>query len=250
MKPENPGMAQQAVNKAAELIFSTQIEGANNLEVEVNAHPDRITSGAVDSIWLSAEEVALSPNLQVEKLDIQMVKIAIDPLRAVFGNVQLTQPSEGKTRIVLNQENLAYALNSQKVRDRLQAQDFVLSDRTETIELIRVECQIKSISTIKVNTEVLLQSTGEKQFLSFEYTFSFDRELSEITIVALEDGEASDLGFFRQVQGFISTQIYELLNLRHFELEGVSVCVCRLDVRDGALELQAQIDIQKIPSKS
>ncbi|MBE9039410.1 LmeA family phospholipid-binding protein [Oscillatoriales cyanobacterium LEGE 11467] len=252
MSTENLGIAQQAVNKAAEFIFATRIDSANHLAVEVNADPERISRGAVDSIWLSADEVALSPNFRVEKLEIEIANIAIDPMRALLGNVELTQPSQGKTCILLTDENFGYTLSSQKVRERLKAQDFGFSEALGTLNLERVECRIKSDRTIEVDAEVISNGTGRKQKFSFEYALSFHPASFKVMTIALEESKSNikDGELFLQLREFMLDRISELLNLAHFRLDGVTVKVSHLEVREGTIELQAKLEIQQIPSTS
>jgi len=54
----------------------------------------------------------MQQDLGLSELKLQMNRVIVKPLSALLGKIKLTQPSEGTARIVINEDNLTRAFNS------------------------------------------------------------------------------------------------------------------------------------------
>ncbi len=58
--PENPGLGEQALNKAAEIGLSSQLDEVDSLDVDIKTDPLKLVQGQVDSVTIEGRN---SPSL-------------------------------------------------------------------------------------------------------------------------------------------------------------------------------------------
>ncbi|MDC0834128.1 hypothetical protein CKA32_006160 [Geitlerinema sp. FC II] len=146
----------------AHAIFSSQIDRAETLEIHVSDDTERITSGTVDGLHLSANGISVSPNVRMANLDIRLDEISVDPLKAVVGNVKLQNPTEGTTEIVLEDRDIANVLRSQKILNILHdGSEIVEGVPTESIAIHAVECQLTEARELSVQMTYAIADRDE-----------------------------------------------------------------------------------------
>ena len=85
-------LGEQAISKIAEVGLASQLDEVENLDVTVKTDPGKILSGSVDSVAVNGKGMVMQKDLRVEEMQLQTDRIAINPLSAAFGKIELTQP--------------------------------------------------------------------------------------------------------------------------------------------------------------
>lgn len=57
--PESSGLGEQALNKAAEIGLSSQLDEAENLDVNIKTDPLKLVQGQVDSVSVEGEGLVM-----------------------------------------------------------------------------------------------------------------------------------------------------------------------------------------------
>jgi hypothetical protein len=122
-------LGEQALNKAAEIGLANQLDEVENLDVNIKTDPLKLVQGKVDSVTIEGDGMVMQEDLRVEELDMKINNVAINPLSAAFGKIELTEPTQGSARVVLTEADINRAFNSNYIRDRLQNAQMVRKKR-------------------------------------------------------------------------------------------------------------------------
>lgn len=244
MTSHKQGLGEQAVSKAVEAGLASQLDQVEKLDVSVDANPLEVTAGKVNSASVEAEGMVMQKDLRVEELKMEVSSISINPLRAAFGDVELEQPVDAATRVVLTEQDISRAFNSSFIHNKLQNLDIQVDGQRVTVDTQQVGFRIPSEGKIELNTEVV-QGTGETQQVSFTAVPRMQEGGEQISLENVQYTQGKELS--PELTEALLDKASELLDLRNFELDGMSLRLKRLDVQQGRMTLQAEAHIEQIP---
>jgi LmeA-like phospholipid-binding len=244
--PDSPGLGEQALNKAAEIGLSSQLDEVENLDVNIKTDPLKLVQGQVDAVTIEGEGLVMQKVLRVEELEMQMTGVAINPLSVAFGKIELTKPTEASTRVVLTEADINRAFNSDYVRSQMQSQKIHVNGQLMTVEPQQVEFCLPGEEKVALNANILLKETGETHQVAFSAVPSVSANGQSVSLENVEYGEGEEIS--PELTKALVNQTSELLNLSNFDLEGMSLRVKQIDVETGKLTLQAEAYVEQIPS--
>ena len=187
--PDQPGLGEQALNKAAEVGLSSQLDEVENLDVNVKTDPLKLVQGEVDSVKIEGEGMVMQKDLRVEEMDLQMNSVAINPLSAAMGKVELTKPTDADAHVVLTEADINRAFNSEYVRGKLQNLQIGVNGKPTTIDAQQVDFHLPGEGKVALDAKVLLRETGEAQQVAFT---AVPHVVANGQTVALEDVHYSE----------------------------------------------------------
>ncbi|MBD2196699.1 MULTISPECIES: LmeA family phospholipid-binding protein [Calothrix] len=244
--PESPGLGEQALNKAAEVGLSSQLDEVENLDVNIKTDPLKLVQGQVDSVSIEGEGMVMQKDLRVEEMNMQIQSVAINPLSVAFGKIELTKPTVGSARVVLNEADINRAFNSDYVRSQLQNQQIQVNGKATTINPQNVEFRLPGEGKVAINANICLGETGEIHQVAFEAVPRVSTNGKTVSLENVEYGQGEEIS--PELTKALVNQTSELLNLSNFDLEGMTLQVNSLQVETGKLILQAQAYVEQIPS--
>jgi hypothetical protein len=160
-------LGEQALSKAAEVAISTQLDEVENLDVNIRTDPFKLVQGQLDSVHIEGEGLVMQKDLRAEELQVRTGNIAINPLSAAFGKIELTRPTEADTHVVLTEQDIERAFNSEFMHDKLQNLNVNVNGQPMTIDTRQVEFRLPGESKISLSAEIHLKETGETKQVSF-----------------------------------------------------------------------------------
>ncbi|MBD2165722.1 DUF2993 domain-containing protein [Calothrix membranacea FACHB-236] len=243
---ESPGLGEQALNKAAEVGLSSQLDEVENLDVDIKTDPLKLVQGQLDSVSIEGEGMVMQKDLRVEEMDMQIQSVAINPLSVAFGKIELTKPTVGSARVVLTEADINRAFNSDYVRSQLQSQKINVNGEARTINPQNVEFHLPGDGKVTVNANILLVETGETHKVAFDAVPRVSSNGKTVSLENVEYGQGEEIS--PELTKALVNQTSELLNLSNFDLEGMTLQVNSLKVEPGKLILQAQAYVEQIPS--
>ena len=236
----------QALNKIAQLALSSQLEDADRLEVKVDTAPEKLANGELDSLLIDGEGLIIETDLRLQVLEIAMRAIAVKPLKALTGNIELTQPTEGSARLVLTQTDLNRALNSPELRAKINVLDTYLTTEKVKLTVPQKKCELREDGTVAVEAVVKLLPSGETKEVAFTTTPQIAPSGRSVVLedIQYEPGKevSEDL-----TQAFLD-KAGKMLDLRNFEKRGLALRLSRLNVEAGQITLLAAADITQFPT--
>lgn len=242
--PDSPGLGEQALNKAAEMGLSSQLDEVENLDVDIKTDPLKLIQGQVDEVTIEGEGLVMQKDLRMEELEMHMSGVAINPLSVAFGKIELTEPTQASTRVVLTEADINRAFNSEYVRSQLQNQKIQVNGQLMTIEPQHVDFRLLETGKVTLNASILLQES-QKQ-IAFRATPKISANGQSVSLEDIEYGDSEAVS--KELTKALVEQTSEILNLSNFDLEGISLRVKQLKVEAGKLTLQAEAYVEQIPS--
>ncbi|MEH2137386.1 LmeA family phospholipid-binding protein [Nostoc sp.] len=244
--PDNSGLGEQALNKAAEIGLSSQLDEVENLDVDIKTDPLKLVQGQVDSVSVEGEGLVMQKDLRMEELKMQMTDVAINPLSVAFGKIELTQPTEANAQVILTEADINRAFNSEYVRSQLQSQKIHVNGQLTAIEPQNVDFRLPGDGKIALSASIKLVETGENHQVAFSAVPQISPNGKTVSLENVEYGESEEIS--PELTKALVDETSEILNLSNFDLEGINLQVRQLKAEVGKLTLQAEAYIQQIPS--
>ncbi|BAY37258.1 hypothetical protein NIES2111_15950 [Nostoc sp. NIES-2111] len=245
--PETPGLGEQALNKAAEIGLSSQLDEVENLDVDIKTDPLKLVQGQVDSVKIDGEGMVMQKDLRVDSMQMQVNNVAINPLSAAFGKIELTKPTVGTARVVLTESDINRAFNSEFVISKIQSQKIHINGQLKTVKPQHIDFRLPGEEQVAINADILLVEDSETHKVAFT---AIPRVSANGTSVALENVTYGEEEISPELTQALVEQTSEILNLSNFDLEGMNLRVKQLQVEIGKLTLQAEAYVEQIPSNN
>ena len=244
--PDSPGLGEQTLNKAAELGLSSQLDEVENLDVNIATDALKVIQGQVDAVKIEGEGLVMQKDLRMEELEMQMSSVAINPLSAAFGKIELTQPTEASVRVVLTEDDINRAFNSEYIRQQLQSQKIHVNGQLRTVVCQKVEFHLLDDGKVELKATVLLKETNEPHQVAFSATPCVSANGQTVSLENVEYGSAKETS--SELIKALVNETSKILNLSNFDLKGMTLRVKQLDVEAGKLTLQAEAHVEQIPT--
>lgn len=239
-----PGLGEQAISKLAEVGITSQLDEVETLNVDIRTDPLKVIQGEVDSVAIAGKGMVVQQDLRMETLEITTETVSIDPLSVVFGNIELTQPAQAQARIVLTEADLNRALSSDFLRSKLQLLKLQRQGKPLTIDIQQVELGLPEDGKILIQAEFLVLEDAERKAVSVVCAPRLNPTQQRIE---LEIISSSGQGLTPELVSAILEQITPLLDLKNFELPGMSLHLREFEVQPGQIVLCADTQIDQIP---
>lgn len=227
------------------MAFHSQIKGADKLTVKVKTDPKTLAKGILESLNIDGEGLIMEQNLSMEEMKITLNTIAVNPFKALKGDVQFTQPSHGSACIVLNEADIENALTLDKLNQQLKQYNIYLKDQIINIHFEKVDCRILADGRIAIKAKIKIIETDTIEGICLI-----------IKPRICTDGNGILLDQFQCTQGkelspilinAILLEVTKIFNLHDLKVEGISLDVHQMDIEEGKLNLLAAAGITHLP---
>ncbi|MEP0837675.1 DUF2993 domain-containing protein [Coleofasciculus sp. FACHB-64] len=243
---KDASLGQQALNKAAEIGLSSQLDEVEELAVDIQSDPLKMVQGQVDSVTVEGEGLVMNKDLRMEEMKMEMRGISINPLSAAFGKIELTKPTDATTHVVLTEADINRAFNSEFVGSKLQSMQVSVNGQPMTIDTKKVDFRLPGENKIALSADVLLRESGETTQIAFTAVPRVGANGQKVNLEDVEYTEGKELS--PELTAALLEKSSELLNLSNFDLQGMSLCIKQLNLESGKMTLLAEARVEQIPS--
>lgn len=246
MIKKNDDLGAQALNSTAEMALSSQLDEVKQLDVDIDSDPGKLIQGKIDSLEIEGKGLVMQQDLRMEELNMQVTNIAINPLSALGGKIELTEPGHGRAQVVLTEADMNRAFVSEYLNDKLRSLDIQVEGKPVKIETKQVQCHLLNDGKIGLDTEILRSDTGQTQSVSFTTKPQVVAGGKGVVLEDIQYAEGKELP--PELSQALVDKVADILNLRSFDLEGMSLSIDKLQVEAGKLKIEAQARVEKIPA--
>ncbi|MCP6757506.1 MAG: DUF2993 domain-containing protein [Fischerella sp. CENA71] len=243
---ENPGLGEQALNKAVEMGLSSQLDEVENLDVNVKTEPLNLVQGQVEAVSIEGEGLVMQQQLRMEKIKMEISSVAINPLSAAFGKIELTKPTQGQALVILTEEDINRAFNSEYIRSQIQSQKIHVDGQLVTVVPRNVEFHLPGDGKLALNATLFLRESNENHNIAFSAIPRVSENGETINLDNVEYGDHQEISL--ELTKALVNATSQILNLKNFDLEGINLKIKRLEVEVGKLILKAEAEVEQIPS--
>ncbi|MES1024696.1 DUF2993 domain-containing protein [Gloeocapsa sp. BRSZ] len=238
-------LEEQAISKAAEIGLSSQIEQAEAINVEVKTDLWKILQGQADAVAIAGEGVVLQKDIRVQHMELSTDKIDINPFSALLGQVELNQPVQANARLVMSQDDLNRALNSDYVLHQAQF-DLDVDGEKVNLEMQQMHLALPGNNKMVFDGKAVLQEKGTTRQIAFHATA---RPRTQTEPVMLEgftctEGDGISLEF----TAALMQKVKEIVNSAYINLDTMALRVSNMEVQQGSILLQAQALVRELPT--
>ncbi len=244
MTENKANLGEQALSKAAEIGISTQLDDVEALNVDIRTNPLKLMQGELDSVAIEGHGLVMREDLRMESLQFDMGSVAINPLSAAFGKIELTHPTDATAQVVLTETDLNRALGSGYLHNKLQNLEMTVNGEPRTIDVQQAEISLLGEGKLTLNAEIYIQQTQETRqvrFTSLPKIGAGDR-------LILDDLTYEGEGLSQELTDAFLAKTSELTDLRSFHVEGMSLAMQELMVEAGKMTIQAVAHVEQLPS--
>ncbi len=241
----SPRLDEQAIALAAQAGLSSQLDTAKKIDVDIRTDLLKVVQGQADSIDISGEGLVLQEDIRVQEMELHLDKVAIDPLSALFGQIELTHPVNAIASFVVTQEDINRTLSSDYVKNQMQKVELNVDGQIVTMALQKVELLLPSEGKIEVNGSALLTEMGITRELGFNAVIRPRTQEQPILIESFKclGGQNISLELAVSLLG----KMQQLTQLPFVELEKMAIRIKELEVNPGQLTLHTEAIVREIP---
>ena len=245
---KSSGAGEQAINNIAKAGIEATLDNTESLEVDLHSNPLDLMQGEIDSVSVKGEGLVMKKELRADKLRIETNGISINSIKAAMGNIELSKPTDARMLVVLKEDDLQNAFNCEYVKDKLQNLKIDLDGEQVTAKIDRVNFLLPDTGKVKLEANVHLVETDQNEKISLTAVPEINNEGNCINLKSIE--YLQDTKYNTTVAKAIIDSAEEILDLRNFELDTMSLRVRKLDVNLGKLTIEADAEITDFPSAS
>lgn len=239
-----PNLGEQALDKAAEAAIKNQLDQAEQVDVNIEAQPMNIVQGKVDSVSVKGAGVVMKRDLRVEALKLNTDSVSINPLKAITGEIELTEPTNAQAQILLTETDLNRALASDYLLKKMQGLEISVQGDARTIDVQSAKIHLPGERKLAIEAELQVRETSDRVQFSAVAIPSIVEAGQKIHLdIVSAEGEGLSLEFATA----LFEKVIDLLDLRNFELDGFTLELQDLIVQKGTLLLQTTTTIEKLP---
>lgn len=236
-----PDLGEKAISKAAQIGIENQLDEVEDLKVDVRANPLDLVTGKLESVTVEGKGMVMNQELRAERLILQTDEIAINSVKAALGNIELTQNTNAEAKIVLLQEDLQRAFNSEYIKSKLQNQKLDLNGETATVNATNVKFTLPGDSKIGLEADIEITESQTTKHIALSAKPTLDAGGNRIAIADVKYHDQENAAFAQTLLD--STK--ELLDLRNFQLDTMSLTLNKLDVSQGKIIMAARAVIKE-----
>lgn len=246
MSQEKADLGEQALDKVAEVGIESQLDEVEAVDVDIRTNPLKAMQGEVDSVAIDGKGMVMEKDLRVEEMQMRTGEVAINPLSVAFGKIELKRPTDATTHVVLTDSDINRAFNSDYIQDKLQGLEINVNGQPEVVDTQQVSFQLPSDQQVAITAQAYFRQLNEQKQVAFRVTPQMSADGQQIVLQNVEYTEGKELS--PELTQALLDKVSELLDLRNFELEGMSLKLRGFEIRQGKLTLEAAAHVEQFPS--
>ncbi|MUG98433.1 DUF2993 domain-containing protein [Scytonema sp. UIC 10036] len=242
---EQQKIEEQMLSQVAEKTLSQQMDSVDKIEVDVQTDLLKIIQGEVDGVSVAGRGLVIK-NIRLQELVLQTDGVSVNPLSALFGQVELNKPVNATARVVLTEADINNALKSNYIRSQMQ--DFYLNvdDRIVTLKPQEIQIYLPGSGKMTFNGKILVQDRGKTQSICFAAMVSPRTQDKPVMLENFNCTEGE--GIALDIVVALMEKVKELLALPYFVFDDMALRVKEMKVQKESLRLLVEAYVKNLPS--
>lgn len=240
-------VGEKAIDKLAKAGIESQLDATENLDVNIRTNPLDLMQGEIESVSVKGDGLVMKKELRAEKLRIETGSIAINSIKAAMGNIELVKPTNARMLVVLKEEDLQNAFNCEYIKDKLQDLKIDYQGEQVTVRIKQINFLLPD-RKIKLEADIYLVEKKRDEKISLTAIPKINSAGNCIKLESVEYLQNANSN--ADVAKAMLKSAEEILDLRNFELDEMSLRVRKLDLDLGKLTIEADAEIKDFPQAS
>jgi hypothetical protein len=242
MEIDKPNLGDKALSKVVEIGIAIQLDEAEGIDVDIRTNPGKLVQGKLDSMTISGKGL-MRKDLRMETIEVSIGKVGINPLSAVFGNIELIHPTDAEALVVLTETDLNRAFRSDYIQAKLRGLKMMMNGQEVIVTVKQVIVNLPGDNKFVINIDFLLAEQTEVRKLSATAVPKIreDGHRISLEILAIE-GQGLSL----DLVSVIVEQLTSLLDMRNFNIPGLSLQLYQLEALQGKLLIHSHAQVAQV----
>jgi LmeA-like phospholipid-binding len=243
MEIDKPNLGDKTFSKVVEIGIASQLDEAEVIEVDIRTNPGKLVQGKLDSVTISGKGLVMKQDLRMETIEVSIGKVGINPLSAVFGNIELTHPTDAEALIVLTETDLNRAFRSDYVQAKLRGLKMIMNGQEVIVTVQQVIINLPGDNKFIITINFLLAEQTEIKKLSATAVPKIQEDGHRISLEILAiEGQGLNL----DLVSIIVEQLTALLDMRNFNIPGLSLQLYLLEAPQGKLVIHSHAQVAQV----
>ncbi|MEH2162884.1 MAG: DUF2993 domain-containing protein [Nostoc sp.] len=244
--PDEHRLEEEFLSQEAERRISEKLDGAEKIEINVQTDLLKIVQGQADGVSVAGLGLVIQEDIRIQEIKLQTDSININPLSALFGQIELNEPVNAIARIILTEVDMNRTLASDFVRSKMQDFDLDVDGRIVSFEVQKIEVFLPGDGKIECRGRVLLKEMENTRPLAYTALL---RPRTHSKPAMLESFNCTEgEGISIELVAALMQKAKELMNLPYFKWEDMVFNIKDIKVEIGSLILLAETQVKQIPS--
>lgn len=237
---------EQVISQAALAGLSSQLESAEDIQVDIRTDVLKAAQGMADSVSMSGQGVVVQ-DVRLHAVTVQTNHLSFNPLSILLGQLKLDQPLEATAQVSLTEADLNRAMQAEAVTSRLPALELNVEGEPVIVELVHpVAVTLPSDGKIALDGAALLRGRENVRQVRFTVVIlpRTDEQPVLLESFVCHPGEGISIEFTIAIM----RKFKELLEQPYVAIEGMAIQVKRLRIESGKLLIETEAHVPQIPS--
>ncbi|MCC5629595.1 DUF2993 domain-containing protein [Nostoc sphaeroides] len=244
--PDDHRFEEKFISQEAERRISEKLDDAEKIEIDVQTDLLKIVQGQVDGVSVAGLGLVIQEGIRVQEIKLQTDTIDINPLSALFGQIELNQPVNAIGRIVVTEVDINHALTSNFVRSWMQKFELNVDGEIVSFEPQKIQVFLPGEGKIECRGKVLLKEMGNTR--PFAYTALLRPRTSSQPAMLESFNCTEGEGISIELVTALMQKAKELMNLPYLKWEDMAFSIKDIKVETGSLVLLVETQMKQIPS--
>ena len=237
---------EQAISELIRQAILQQLDSVKRIGVAARTTLGQVFQGQADSVSVKGNNLTVE-GIHVQELEVETDRISIDPLSVLLGAIQLNEPINTRTHLVLSESDLIQALNSKYVTENLPHLQLEVNKKFVTVELCPpLSIRLLSDNKMRFTGGAKLYESQHVRSISFSAVMCVRTETQPVLLETFCC--APNQGLTLPFTIALMQKMNEIVSQPYFTVEGTSLRVSTLRIKDKKMSLDIEAQTEEIPS--
>ncbi|MBW4612741.1 MAG: DUF2993 domain-containing protein [Desmonostoc vinosum HA7617-LM4] len=239
-------LEEELLSQEAKRRLYDQLDKAEKIDVDVQTDLLKVVQGQLDGVSVTGQGLVIKEDIRVQEIKIQTDSIAVNPFRAILGQIELNEPVNAMARVTLTEVDINRTLLSDFTHSYFNTFNLDVDGEIVSFELQETQMSLPGDGKMEFRGKVLLKEKGNTRPLAYMAMISPRTRSQPILLESFRciQGEGISL----EIITALIQKAKELVDLNYFEFEDMALRVKSLNVQKGSLILLVEAKLKQIPS--
>lgn len=238
---------EKAVDKAAEMGLSSQLDEAQTIDVDVHTNLLKMIFGQVDGVSFTGSGLLFKKDIRIQNIEVESSEIAVDVLSTLSGNVKLEKPADIRLKLVLTEADINQALASDFICNMMQKIALKIEGEMVSLMLDKIQLSFRGDGKLGFEGTVDIYEVANTQQLSFTGLVA-PRTPTRKSIMLESFNCTQGEGVPLKVIAPLMKKVKEWVDLPYLQWEGIAFRIAKMEINTEIIYLTVEAKIQQLPS--
>ncbi|MBG1269370.1 LmeA family phospholipid-binding protein [Nostoc sp. WHI] len=244
--PDEHRLEEKFLSQEVEKRISDKLDEVEQIEIDIQTDLLKIVQGQADGVSVAGQGLVIQQDIRVQEIKLQTDSIAINPLSALFGQIELNEPVNAIARIILTEVDINRALTSDFICSQMQNLELDVDGEIVSFEPQEIQVLLPGDGKIECRGKVLLKEIGNTRPFAYSAIARLQTHSKPAMLESFNCTEGGGISI--ELVTALMQKAKELMNTPFFKWEDIAFSIKDIKVEIGSLILTIETQVRQIPS--